>query len=85
MSLRMCVLLWEQPGRGKELAEFEETVLARLPAYGGTVIARDTVIDRADGHPLEVQILAETAGRGARLTTDRRPSAGRSGQAAATG
>ena len=57
MTLRMCVLLWEQPGRDKELAEFEDTVLARVPAHGGTVVSRDTVLDRADGDPLEVQIL----------------------------
>ncbi len=57
MTLRMCVLLWEQPGRGDELAEFEDTVLALLPSHGGMVIARHTVIDRAGGDPLEVQIL----------------------------
>lgn len=53
----MCVLLWEQPGRDKDLAEFEDAVLAMLPDYGGTVISRDTVVDRADGDPLEVQVL----------------------------
>ena len=57
MTIRMCVLLWEQPGRETELAEFEDTVLARVPAHGGTVAARDTVINRRDGDPLEVQIL----------------------------
>ena len=57
MTIRMCVLLWEQPGRETELAEFEDTVLARVPAHGGTVVARDTVINRRDGDPLEVQIL----------------------------
>jgi uncharacterized protein (DUF1330 family) len=57
VTLRLCVLLWEQPGRGKELAAFEDAVLALLPAHGGTVIARDTVLDRDDGDPLEVQIL----------------------------
>ena len=57
MTLRMCVLLWEQPGRDKDLAEFEDTVLAMVPDYGGTVVSRETVIDRADGDPLEVQVL----------------------------
>lgn len=57
MTLRMCVLLWERPGRGKDLAEFEDTVLALVPAHGGTVVARETVIDRGDGDPLEIQIL----------------------------
>ena len=57
MTLRMCVLLWEQPGRDTELAEFEDPVLARVPAHGGTVVARDTVVNRRDGDPLEVQIL----------------------------
>jgi uncharacterized protein (DUF1330 family) len=57
MTLRMCVLLWEQPGQGRELAEFEDAVLARVPAHGGTVVARETVLDRGDGDPLEVQII----------------------------
>jgi uncharacterized protein (DUF1330 family) len=57
MTLRMCVLLWEQPGRDKDLAEFEDAVLAMVPDYGGAVLSRETVIDRADGDPLEVQIL----------------------------
>lgn len=57
MTLRMCVLLWEQPGRDKDLTEFEDAVLAMLPDYGGTVISRETVIERADGDPLEVQVL----------------------------
>lgn len=57
MTLRMCVLLWEQPGREKDLAAFEDTVLALVPEHGGTVVARDTVIDRVDGDPLEVQII----------------------------
>ena len=55
--MRMCVLLWEQPGRDKDLAEFEDAVLAMVPDYGGTVLSRETVIDRADGDPLEVQLL----------------------------
>lgn len=57
MTLRICVLLWEQPGRARELAAFEDTVLGFLAAHGGTVIARDTVLNRGDGDPLEVQIL----------------------------
>ena len=55
--MRMCVLLWEQPGRDKDLAEFEGAVLAMVPDYGGAVLSRETVIDRAGGDPLEVQIL----------------------------
>ncbi len=46
MTLRLCVLLWEQPGRGEDLGTFEGTVLGFLPAHGGTVLARDTVLDR---------------------------------------
>lgn len=56
MTVRMCVLLWEQPGRAQELAEFEDAVLALVPAHGGRVIARETVVDRAAGDPLEVQL-----------------------------
>ena len=44
-------------GGRQEVIEFEDTVLARVPAHGGTVVARDTVINRRDGDPLEVQIL----------------------------
>jgi hypothetical protein len=57
MTLRICVLLWEQPGRDKDLAKFEDAVLAMVPDYGGTVLSRETIIDRADGDPLEVQLL----------------------------
>jgi uncharacterized protein (DUF1330 family) len=57
VTVRLCVLLWEQPGQAKELAAFEDTVLALLPAHGGTVISRDTVTERDDGDPLEVQLL----------------------------
>lgn len=57
MTLRMCVLLWEQPGRDKDLAEFEDAVLEMVPDHGGTVVSRETVIERAEGDPLEVQVL----------------------------
>ncbi len=57
MKLRLWVLLWEQPGRETDLAAFEDAVLALLPAHGGRLISRDTVIDRNHSDPLEVQLI----------------------------
>jgi uncharacterized protein (DUF1330 family) len=57
MPLRLCVLLWERAGRGRELAAFEDAVLALVPAHGGRVLTRENVVDRRDGDPLEVQVI----------------------------
>lgn len=57
MSLRLCVLLWECAGRALDLAAFEDAVLALLPDHGGRLLARDGVVDRRDGDPLEVQVI----------------------------
>jgi uncharacterized protein (DUF1330 family) len=57
MSLRLCVLLWEQEGRGDDLAAFEDGVLGLIPKHGGSVISRGRVIDRQHGDPLEVQVI----------------------------
>ena len=57
MPIHLCVLLWEHPGRGHELAAFEDEVLALLPEHGGRLISRHVVIERDDGDPLEVQVI----------------------------
>lgn len=57
MTLRLCVLLWEHTGRAEDLAAFEDAVLALLPAHGGRLLSRDSVVDRRDGDPLEVQLI----------------------------
>jgi len=57
MSLRLCILFWECAGRAHNLAAFEDAVLALLPDHGGRLLARDSVVDRRDGDPLEVQLI----------------------------
>jgi uncharacterized protein (DUF1330 family) len=57
MPLRLCVLLWEHTGRGGDLAAFEDEVLALLVNHGGRLLSRDSVVDRHDGDPLEVQLI----------------------------
>ena len=57
MPLRLCVLLWECDGRAADFAAFEDAVLALLPVVGGHLVARDTVVDRRDGDPLEIQLI----------------------------
>ena len=57
MSLRLCILLWECAGRAHNPAAFEDAVLALLPDHGGRLLARDSVVDRRDGDPLEVQLI----------------------------
>lgn len=57
MPIQLCVLLWEHPGRGHDLAAFEDEVLALLPEHGGRLISRHVVIERDDGDPLEVQVI----------------------------
>ena len=57
MTLRLCVLLWEHEGRAHDLETFEDAVLALLPNHGGRLLARDSVVDRHDGDPLEIQLV----------------------------
>jgi uncharacterized protein (DUF1330 family) len=57
MPLRLCVLLWEHTGRGGDVAAFEDEVLALLVNHGGRLLSRDSVVDRHDGDPLEVQLI----------------------------
>lgn len=57
MPLRLCVLLWEHPGRARALADFEDAVLELLADHGGRLLSRDQVTDRCEGDPLEVQLI----------------------------
>ena len=57
MSLRLWVLLWERVGRAQDLSAFEDAVLALLPKHSGRLLARDCVVNRADGDPLEIQLI----------------------------
>lgn len=55
--IQLCVLLWEHPGRGQDLAAFEDEVLALLSEHGGRLISRHVVMEREDGDPLEVHVI----------------------------
>jgi uncharacterized protein (DUF1330 family) len=57
MPIQLCVLLWEHPGRGQDLAAFEDEVLALLSEHGGRLISRHVVVERDDGDPLEVHLI----------------------------
>lgn len=57
MPIRFCVLLWEHPGRGHDLAAFEDDVLALLSDHDGRLVSRHIVIERNDGDPFEVQVI----------------------------
>ena len=57
MTVRLCVLLWEQPGRSDDVVAYEDAVLALLPNYGGKLLTRSKVLDRSAGDPFEVQII----------------------------
>ena len=52
----LVAMLWPQPGQEQLLVEYEDAVLALLPAYGCRVIERVRRTDDTDG-PFEVQII----------------------------
>lgn len=56
MTLVLTALLWPHPGQEQLLIEYEDTVLALIPAHGGRVIARVRKVDDSDG-PFETQII----------------------------
>ena len=56
MTLSLCVLLCATEGNEDALVEYENTVLALIPKYGGTVVKRVRRTDDGDG-PFEVQLI----------------------------
>lgn len=56
MKLQLCVLLWAIPGQADALTDYENTVLALLPRYGGRVVSRVRRTTAGDG-PIEVQLI----------------------------
>ena len=56
MPVTLCVLLTAQPGCEPALAEYEDRVLALLPAHGARVVERLRVAEPGDG-PHEVHVL----------------------------
>jgi hypothetical protein len=50
----LCVMLWAAPGEQRALIEYEDRVLALLPAHEGELLSR---VRSLDGEPFEVQLL----------------------------
>ncbi|HEX7610915.1 MAG TPA: DUF1330 domain-containing protein [Solirubrobacteraceae bacterium] len=56
MSVRVCLLLWAEPGAEAKLVDYEDRVLRLIEDHGGRVLQRART-DGRDGAPLEIQIL----------------------------
>ena len=56
MPVRLCVLLWPNPGAEAALIAYEDRVLELMASHGARVLQRARG-DGADGAPLEIQIL----------------------------
>lgn len=54
-EIRLCCLLWAQPGQEAGLTAYEDKVLALVPEHGGAVLQR-AASDGAAGRPHEVQL-----------------------------
>lgn len=52
----LVAMLWPHPGQEQALIDYEDAVLALLPAYGCRVISRVRRADDTDG-PFEVQVI----------------------------
>jgi uncharacterized protein (DUF1330 family) len=55
-SLTLTAMLWPHPGQEQALIDYEDTVLALIPAHGGRVLSRVRKVDNTDG-PFEVQVI----------------------------
>lgn len=56
MPLTLCVLLSPVPGGARRLAEYEDRVLALLPAHGARLLSRVRAED-PESEPLEVHVI----------------------------
>ena len=56
MSVRVCLLLWAEPGAEAKLVDYEDRVLRLIEDHGGRVLQRART-DGREGAPLEIQIL----------------------------
>jgi uncharacterized protein (DUF1330 family) len=54
--ITLTAMLWPHPGQEQALIDYEDTVLALIPAHGGRVISRVRRTDDTDG-PFEVQVI----------------------------
>ena len=52
----LVAMLWPHPGQEQALIDYEDAVLALLPAHGCRVLSRVRSTDSSDG-PFEVQII----------------------------
>ena len=52
----LTALLWPHEGQEQALIDYEDAVLALIPAHGGRVLQRVRRTDASDG-PFEVQII----------------------------
>ena len=56
MTLVLTALLWPHPGQEQLLIDYEDAVLALIPAHGGRVLSRVRRVDDSDG-PFELQVI----------------------------
>jgi uncharacterized protein (DUF1330 family) len=56
MTLVLTALLWPHPGQEQLLIDYEDAVLALIPAHGGRVLSRVRRCDDSDG-PFELQVI----------------------------
>ncbi len=54
MALTLCVLLDAVPGNEQQLIDYEDQVLALIPAHGGRVVSRVRALE--SGGPYEVHV-----------------------------
>jgi uncharacterized protein (DUF1330 family) len=54
----LCVMLWAAPGQEQSLIEYEDRVLALLPAHQGRLLSR---VRALQGEPFEIQLLQFTS------------------------
>lgn len=52
----LVAMLWPHPGQEQALIDYEDTVLALIPAHGGRVLSRVRRTDDSDG-PFETQVI----------------------------
>ena len=52
----LVAMLWPHPGQEQTLIDYEDAVLALMPAHGCTVLSRVRRTDSSDG-PFETQII----------------------------
>ncbi|UKJ64711.1 hypothetical protein H1Q78_04745 [Cellulosimicrobium cellulans] len=58
MPITLCVLLWPTEGNADLLSEYEDGVLALVPAHGGRVLSRVRALPGQDATlPTEVQVI----------------------------